>query len=145
DEVQGLSLAKAFADVERAFLTAYYTLEALQELSVLPAMHRFGWRCAQAFDALETGNAVDYARFLREGLTACEGMKGMAKFLLDHTPALQKPKPNNELLHLAEQVRMILSTYPPDDPAVAALKASAAYQRVACLIEKPEMAGGLVQ
>ncbi len=145
DEVQGLSLAKAFADVERAFLTAYYTPEALQELSVLPAMHRFGWRCAQAFDALESGDAASYARFLREGLTACEGMKKMVEFLLDHTPALQEPKPSSELLHLAEQVRMILSAYPPDDPAVAALKASAAYQKVACLIEKPEMAGGLVQ
>ena len=38
-------------------------------------------------------------------------------------------------LALAEQVRTVLAAYPADDPAVAALKASPAYQRVVNLIE----------
>ena len=46
---------------------------------------------------------------------------------------------------LAEQVRALLAQYPADDPAVEALKQSAAYQKVARLIEGPEpgMYGGI--
>lgn len=43
---------------------------------------------------------------------------------------------NAELLALAEQVWAILARYPPDDPAVIELKNSAAYQKVAYLIER---------
>ena len=52
-----------------------------------------------------------------------------------------------ELLALAEQVRTLLAAYPADDPAVEALKQSAAYQKVAHLIEGPELGvfGGLSQ
>ena len=52
-----------------------------------------------------------------------------------------------ELLALAEQVRGILSRFPPNDPAVAELKASPVYQRVAPLIEGIEapVFGGLPQ
>ena len=52
-----------------------------------------------------------------------------------------------ELLELAEKVRTLLSAYDPTDPAVAALKQSPAYQKVAHLIEGSEVpvAGGLLQ
>lgn len=137
DETRDMALARVFAKVERAFLTAYYAPEVLREGNVfaLPIMHRSGWYCAQAFDALEAGDAVGYARYLREGLASCEGMKDMVEFLTEHTPELQAPPPDPELLALAEKVRMILSAYPADDPAVAALKASPAYRKVAYLIE----------
>ena len=59
----------------------------------------------------------------------------MAEFLAKHTPELQPPPPSPELLALAEQVRTMLAAYDPNDPAVAALKASPAYQKVAYLIE----------
>jgi len=98
-------------------------------------MHRSGWYCVQAFDALEAGDVIGYARYLREGLAYCEGMKAMVEFLTEHTPELQTPPPSTELLALAEKIRMILSAYPADDPAVTALKASPAYQKVAYLIE----------
>ena len=51
------------------------------------------------------------------------------------------------LLELAEKVRAILAQYPPDDPAVAALKQSEVYQRVAYLIEGLDVPvfGGLPQ
>lgn len=52
-----------------------------------------------------------------------------------HTPELQPPPPSPELLALAEQVRTMLAAYDPNDPAVAAIKASPVYQRVAYLIE----------
>lgn len=137
DSLRDMALAKFFARVERAFLTAYYTPEVLQEgnICALPLMHRAGWYCALAFDALESGDAAGYVRHLREGLGSCENMKTMVEFLLENTLELQAPPPGVELRTLAEQVRTMLAAYPADDPAVLALKASPAYLRVAHLIE----------
>jgi len=133
-----LDLAQAFAKVEKAFLPAYYTPEVLREgnLCVLPPMHRFGWHCVQAFASLEAGDAVGCVRCLRAGLTSCGEAKDMVEFLLANMPELQAPPPSPELLAMAEKVRTILEMYPEDDPAVAALKASPAYQKVAYLIEE---------
>ena len=149
DEEQGIALARSFASMERVFIPRCYAPEALNEnwLFMLPPMHRFGWYCAQAFEMLDAGDAVGYVRLLREGLAVCEGVKDMVEFLIDHTPQLQAPKPSVELLALAEQIRTILAAYPADDPAVAALKQSDAYQKVAQLIEGPDLGvfGGLPQ
>ncbi|MDE7219972.1 MAG: hypothetical protein K2O45_10190, partial [Oscillospiraceae bacterium] len=86
-------------------------------------------------------------RLLRKGLDTAKDMKPMVEFLTEHTPQLQEAKPTGELLELAEKVRAMLSAYPPDDPAVAMLKQSAAYQKVAQLIEGPELGvfGGIKQ
>ena len=99
-------------------------------------MHRFGWYCAQAFEALEAGDQLGHVRFLRAGLAACPSMKDMVEFLIEHTSALQAPSPSSELQELAEKVRALLSAYSPEDPAVAALKASPVYQKVAHLLEE---------
>lgn len=149
DETRDMELAKIFAKVEGVFLPAYYSPEILQEdaVRVLPAMHRAGWYCARAFAALEAGDTAGYVRNLREGLSLCENMKSMVEFLTEHTPELQPTPMNPELLELADRVRALLASYPPDDPMVEALKASPAYQSVAHLIEGPEpgMFGGLAQ
>lgn len=42
-----------------------------------------------------------------------------------------------ELLELADRVRYILNTYPPNDPVVREIRQSEAYRRVAYLIEAP--------
>ena len=149
DKESGLTLARIFANMERAFLPLCYSSEALTPdgLFLLPPMHRFGWYCAQAFDALDTGDTAGYVHCLREGLAACEGVKDIVEFLLEHTPQLQAPPPSQELLDLAEKVRTILSAYPPDDPSVLALKQTPVYQQVVHLIEGPDMGlyGGLLQ
>lgn len=134
-----LKIARAFAKTEGDFIANCYTSEILCEenLFVLPPMHRFGWYCSQAFDALDAGDSVECVRLLRAGLSSCPTMKPMVEFLLDHTPELQTPPPSPELLELAEKVKAMLAAYPADDPAVAALKESPAYQRVAHLIEEP--------
>lgn len=136
---RGMKLARTFAKVERAYLAAYCAPEVLQEgnLWVLPSMHRFGWYCAQAFDALEAGDAVGYVRLLREGLASSGEMKAMVEFLREHTPELRAPEAAPELRELAEKVKAMLAAYPADDPAVAALKASPAYRKVAHLMETP--------
>jgi len=148
-EAEGMELARRFAAVEKKFLPLCYTPELLcsENLFVLPPMHRFGWYCAQAFDALDGGNTVDYVRLLRKGLDMAKDMKPMVEFLTEHTPQLQAAKPSGELLELAEKVRTMLLAYPPNDPAVAMLKQSAAYLKVAHLIEGPELLpiGGLAQ
>ncbi len=142
EESQGLVLAKSFAQVENVFLPQYYAPAFLREENVelLPPMHRFGWYCAQAFAQLEQGNAANYVRLLHQGLTSCPGMKNMVEFLSSHTPELRSP--SEELRSLAEQVRSLLAGYSPDDPAVAMLKASAAYQKVAWLIEEENTLSG---
>lgn len=149
DGERGMELARAFADAERAFLPLCYAPSALTEegLFLLPPLHRFGWYLIQAFDALDGGDASGYVQILREGLDSHKGMKAMVEFLLDRTPVLQAPPPSAELLELAEKVRALLAAFPPDDPAVAVLKQSEAYQKVADLIEglEPPVMGGLRQ
>ena len=137
DPTEDMALARLFAAAERAFLPACYGPETLTEegLCLLPPVHRFGWYCARAFGALEAGNSAGYAGLLRQGLASSPGMKPMAAFLLEHTPELQVPQVSAELLALAKQVRTMLSACAPDDPALAALKASPVYRRVAHLIE----------
>lgn len=149
DRDTGILLVRTFAQVEKSYLPVCYTAEILQEenLLLLPPFHRFGWYCAQAFDALDNGDATSYVRLLREGLNTYEGAKEMVEFLIDHTPEVQAPPPSAELLSLAEQIRTVLANFSPEDPAVAALKQSEAYQKVAYLIEGAPAAawGGLMQ
>lgn len=138
-EEQGMELAKAFVAVEDTYLSRCYVPEILTEenLFLLPVLHRFAWYCVRAFQALDEGNTAGYVRLLRKGLTAHEGMKPMVEFLTEHTPELQVPEPDPELLDLAGKVRDLLALYPQDDPAVVAIKASDVYKRVAHLIEEP--------
>lgn len=134
----GEALARAYAAAEQAFLSVCYAPGVLCEenLDVLPPLHRFGWYLPQAFQALDGGDAIGYTRILRKGISVCESMKPMVEFLLEHTPELQtQPEPSAELKALADQIRTILANYSPDDPAVAKLKQSEAYQKVAYLIE----------
>ncbi len=138
DEEPGLFLARTFARVERMYLPLCYAPGALdgENLFLLPPMHRFGWYCAQAFDVLDGGDAAGYVRLLREGLRVCEGVKDMVEFLLNNTPELNAP--SDELKAMAEQIRAVLANFSPDDPAVAALKQSEVYQKVAYLIEQTD-------
>lgn len=132
-----LDLARRFAEVENAFLPLCYAPETLTEerMFLLPSLHRFGWWCARAFQALDGGDALGYVRLLRSGLETNPGAGPMVEYLTENTPELQAPPPPPELLALAEQVRTLLAAYGPDDPAVQAIKESPVYQRVAYLIE----------
>lgn len=149
DEQSGIALSCAFSEIESAFLPRYYETELLcdENIHVLPPMHRFGWYCGKAFWALDAGDPTTYVRLLRQGLDACPEAKPMVEFLLRQLEESQKVQATPELLVLAKQVRALLAQYPADDPAVEALKQSAAYQKVAQLIEGPElgMYGGLKQ
>lgn len=149
DPEQGMELSRAFAKIEGAFLPKYYAAELLcdENIQILPPLHRFGWYCSRAFRTLDAGDPAGYVRLLRKGLETCPEMKLMAEFLLKQLEESRKIQAIPELLSLAEQVRTLLSMYPADDPAVEALKQSAAYQKVVHLIEGPDLGvfGGLPQ
>lgn len=144
-------LCAQFRETAGLYLNQLYNRERLNahDVCALPGMHRFSWYCLQAQEALETGNSGDCARLLKDALEAAPAMKAVVKFLTDEAERREK---NNaivsappELLTLAQQVRGILDAYPADDPAVAELKKSAVYQRVAFLLEKPAGYGGIKQ
>lgn len=130
-------LARAFASVEAEFLPRCYTMEALDELSALPPLHRFGWKLTQAFEALDDGDTVTCLRLLREGLVAAPETKEMAQSILSAVERRMKERDavSPELRALAEQVKLLLTRFPADDPAVEELKKSEAYRKVAHLIE----------
>lgn len=149
-ETRSMAIARGFAQMEEKYLPACYAPQVLnkENLFMLPPLHRFGWHCVQAFQALDQGDRAGYVRSLREGLTACEDAKVVAEFLLEHTREIQlQPEPSAELRALAEQIRAVLTNFAPDDPAVIALKQSEAYQKVAELIEGTgvPVIGGLLQ
>lgn len=136
-EARNMRLARTFAELESKFLPLCYAAEA--PLFVLPPLHRFGYFCARAFEALEAGKKADYVRLLREGLTSCPGMKPMVECLLNQLEEEQQVQALPELLRLADQIRTLLAQYPANDPTVVALKQSEAYQKAAHLIEEPEL------
>ncbi len=139
----GKLLAQTFARVEKEFLSVCYSPDVLNanDIFLLPPMHRFGWYCVKAFDALNNGDSAGYIRLLREGLASCPDMKEMAEFLFADMERQQQEKAIHdappELIQLAESVRTILSQYSPSDPAVQAIKMSSVYKKVAWLIENP--------
>ncbi|MCI8526424.1 MAG: glycosyltransferase [Oscillospiraceae bacterium] len=137
NEEQGMALARAFAKAEGAFLPACYRADILcgERLFTLPPLHRFGFVCVQAFDALDRGAVAEYVRLLRTGLEHSPEMKGMVEFLADHTQEIQEALVPPELQTLADQVRTVLARFAPDDPALQALRESEAYRKVAHLIE----------
>lgn len=149
----GVPLAQAFARIEAKYLPRYYVQEVLTKEAIwtVPFMHRFGWYCVKAFQAKERGDLVAYIALLREGMSAAPEAKNTISYLLDNAEREEKERRAAdipaELRVLADQVRAVLAKYAPDDPAVAALKESGAYQKVAYLIEGIEapVIGGLKQ
>lgn len=139
----GMAVARFFVKSEKALLEKELGQETLKKenLPLLQSKHQFGWHCVRAFEALETGDFTKYVRELRESLEENPNMSDMVEYLVNHTPQLQerkrrKEEASAELLALAEQVKMILANYEPDNPTVAALKSSPAYQKVAWLLEE---------
>jgi len=132
-------LVRIFVEAEQLYLPLCYASSALrpENLFLLTPIHRFGSFCIRAFEAADKGDELGYVRALRQGLEVCEQAKPMVEFLSERRPEprLSASEASPELLALAEQVKAVLSRFAPDDPAVAELKKSPAYQRVAGLIE----------
>lgn len=131
------ALLNRFLDVAADYLPNYYNPELIAdeaEWASLPGLHRFALHMLQGREARASGDELGYVRALRAALKAAPAMKKAVA----HLKGSMSAAPESELATLAEQVSAILAQYPADDPAVAALKASPAYQKVARLIEGPE-------
>lgn len=116
------------------YLSALYHPQVLaqeRKWTALPGLHRCTLHVLQAYQAGEQGDELDYVRGLRAALDVAPVMKGAVEYLLAHPP---KSEAQRQLEQLAQQVRTVLAQYAPDDPAVVALKASPAYQRVSHLL-----------
>ena len=139
----GRSIVRAFAETERVFIPRYYAPEtwAEENIYVLPPMHRFGWHCAQAFDCLDRGDFSGCLQSLRNGMAVYEDIAKLVEFMINQVEDMERASriatAPPELVELAKQVKLMLSRFEPDNPAVVELKKSAAYQQVAWLIEEP--------
>ena len=131
----GEQLCSAYLALSQMYQTNVWAPEVLcaEEIGYLPTMTRCGWYCGQAMACLEQGDELGYVRALRSVLEAAPAMRELVDFLLIHKPKTQAQR---QLEDLAAQVRAVLAHYPPDDPAVAALKNSEAYRKVARLLEQ---------
>lgn len=69
-------------------------------------------------------------------------MKKAISFLMASAAPGPSPSQDPELLALAKQVKTLLSQFPADDPAMADLKESPAYRKVARLLEPEEPGAG---
>ncbi len=144
-------LCGKLAELSKELLPRLYNPELLSNPAdwvVLPGNHQFCLWLLEGERKRAAGDIPGYLRDLRQGLEQAPGMKDLAEFLLKETEReAARAAATPELLALAEQVRGILEKFPPNDPAVAELKASPAYQRVAPLIEGVDapVFGGLAQ
>ena len=141
EEETGFQLFHKYVESEKEYLPQYYCANILENednWKVLPNMHRFALWLIKAKKQLDEGDELGYVRSLHAALDEVPLMNKMIEFLMEHKPA-KVQEINTELLALAQQVQQILSQFSPDDPAVAALKASPAYQRVAYLLEQPQL------
>lgn len=138
DADAGLALAELFVQVAADYLPNYYNsalLADLNDCAALPGLHRFALVLLNAWQARAQGDELGYIRLLRVALELAPAMKRAVDFLLEQHEQRRRDDASPELRQLAEKVRAILAQYAPDDPAVAELKASKAYQKVAYLLE----------
>lgn len=54
----------------------------LEDIDVLPELHRFGYFMTLAFTALNNGEEISYVRLLKEALRLCEPMKDVVSYYL---------------------------------------------------------------
>lgn len=135
-------LISRFYDISRIFLTQLYNPEILENDNAfpsLPALHRFS---IYFIMALDSENISDKIKYLRTGLKINSDFKNLISYTSDKIQqeeakqaANAQLNANPELLQLANQVKMLLSNYAPDDPNLLAIKASPVYKQVAHLIE----------
>lgn len=134
-------LLRLFYAEASEFLNWYYNWKILQQDTVvaLPSAHYAGWLFVEAWESLKKREYAEGVRLLRTLLHVYPLLNKMIEYLLEEVERVeQKSKIVDapvELQELAGKVRDILSQYPPDDPAVDALKQSEVYQKVAYLIE----------
>ena len=133
EEQQAQELVTQFLSVMRQYLAQLYHPKCLgwePGWGMLPTLHHYGWRLVRAVQQAEQGDEYGYLYHLHQAKQAVPVFSGLVDFMIVHPPQKQ----DTQLQQLARQVRKILSQYAADDPALVAIKSSAAYQKVAHLL-----------
>jgi len=80
-----LELYNRFITMVSVYVSNIYNADLLaddSDIGVLPPLHRFGYYCAVALQALESGDGLTYIRTLRRAIDENIGMKEVVEFLL---------------------------------------------------------------
>lgn len=145
-QTQAIALCRCFAQADQELVAQMYLPQMITDTSIhlIPVGHRFSWYLKQTFEVIQAGNLKESIAILRKALESAPAYNAAIDALLDYVSTLNS---SPELLALAEKIRGILSQYSSDDPAVQAIKQSAAYHKVAYLIDgvNPPIVGGMMQ
>lgn len=134
-------LREAYANTAEKYLNRYYAPDVLAcqgACCALNEIDKFSLLYLMARSLQAQGDRSAYIHSLRSALRTAPEMKYFVTFLMEHEKKEMKQQASPELVALAKNIRAILARYPSNDPSVVALKQSAAYQKVAYLIEDME-------
>ena len=141
---QKTNLINNFLTVADAYLTSYYNPEILNnknEISCIPPLHLFSWYLVKA-SKQKKDEPLEYIKTLRTLLKRIPQAKSLVEFLIEEFQKENEEKKQEqiknaspELIAMAEQLKTMLSVYPPNSPELLAIKQNPMYKQVAFLIE----------
>ena len=134
-----------FYKVADIFLNACYNKNILENedyVSCLQETHILAWYLVKA-NKLRDKNPLEYVKALRSALQKVPQAKEIVEFLIEELRAQEEKKKQEqiknaspELIAMANQLKTMLSAFPPDSPQLLAIKQSPMYKQVAFLIEE---------
>ncbi|MBQ6936658.1 MAG: hypothetical protein IJN49_08950, partial [Clostridia bacterium] len=143
NEITNLVL-NIYDNIANTFLSQCYSNIILENENIvfcLPATHTFAWYLVKA-DKLKDENPLEYIKTLRTALQKVPQAKEIIEFLIADLQEQEEKKKQEqiknaapELLQMAEQLKTMLSAFPPNSPELLAIKQSPVYKQVAFLIE----------
>lgn len=138
-------LIEKFVFVANIFLSSCYNSELLNNeefIVCIPTLHLFSWYLVKA-EKEKIQKPLEYIKTLRKLLKKIPQSKQLVEFLIEELRAQEEKKKQEqiknaspELIAMANQLKTMLSAFPPDSPQLLAIKQSPMYKQVAFLIEE---------
>lgn len=138
-------LIDRFIAIAKFYLSSCYNRDFLKNEDAINCLfepHVFSYYLLKATSQKEQ-NPLDYIKTLKKLLKKVPQAKVVVEFLMDEfkkeedTKEQEKIKNTSpELLAMAEQLKTMLSAFPPNSPELLAIKQSPMYKQVAFLIEE---------
>ena len=139
-----VKLTNNFIVIADNYLISCYNPELLKNeeyVVCLPALHLFAWYLVKATKEKEQ-NPLQYIKTLRVALKKIPQARQLVEFLIEEFRKEEESKKQEqlknaspELVALAEQLKVMLRAFAPNDPQLLAIKQSPMYKQVAFLIE----------
>lgn len=138
-------LIEKFVFVANIFLSSCYNSELLNNedfIVCIPTLHLFSWYLVKA-EKEKIQKPLEYIKTLRKLLKKIPQAKQLVEFLIEEFQTQEEKKKQEqiknaspELIAMANQLKTMLSAFPPDSPQLLAIKQSPMYKQVAFLIEE---------